>query len=119
MAHVAGLVATGHYPNPLPHADVVTTTTHKTLRGPRGGLILARENPQIAKKLNSMVFPGTQGGPLMHVIAAKAVAFLEALQPEFKHLPGPGSGQRPRDVRAAGASAASTSSPAAPTITCS
>jgi glycine hydroxymethyltransferase len=84
MAHVAGLVATGHYPNPLPHADVVTTTTHKTLRGPRGGLILARENPQITKKLNSMVFPGTQGGPLMHVIAAKAVAFLEALQPEFK-----------------------------------
>ena len=84
MAHVAGLVATGHYPNPLPHADVVTTTTHKTLRGPRGGLILARENPDIAKKLNSMVFPGTQGGPLMHVIAAKAVAFLEALQPEFK-----------------------------------
>ncbi|HTV76711.1 MAG TPA: serine hydroxymethyltransferase [Steroidobacteraceae bacterium] len=84
MAHVAGLVATGHYPNPLPHADVVTTTTHKTLRGPRGGLILARENPEIAKKLSSMVFPGTQGGPLMHVIAAKAVAFLEALQPEFK-----------------------------------
>jgi glycine hydroxymethyltransferase len=84
MAHVAGLIATGHYPNPLPHADVVTTTTHKTLRGPRGGLILARENPAIAKKLNSMVFPGTQGGPLMHVIAAKAVAFLEALQPEFK-----------------------------------
>jgi glycine hydroxymethyltransferase len=84
MAHVAGLVATGHYPNPLPFADVVTTTTHKTLRGPRGGLILARENPEIAKKLNSMVFPGTQGGPLMHVIAAKAVAFLEALQPEFK-----------------------------------
>jgi glycine hydroxymethyltransferase len=84
MAHVAGLVATGHYPNPLPYADVVTTTTHKTLRGPRGGLILARENPEITKKLNSMVFPGTQGGPLMHVIAAKAVAFLEALQPEFK-----------------------------------
>ena len=84
MAHVAGLVATGHYPNPLPFADVVTTTTHKTLRGPRGGLILARENPEITKKLSSMVFPGTQGGPLMHVIAAKAVAFLEALQPEFK-----------------------------------
>ena len=83
MAHVAGLVATGHYPTPLPYADVVTTTTHKTLRGPRGGLIMARENPEIAKKLGSMVFPGTQGGPLMHVIAAKAVAFLEALQPEF------------------------------------
>jgi glycine hydroxymethyltransferase len=84
MAHVAGLVATGHYPNPVPIADVVTTTTHKTLRGPRGGLILARSNEALTKKLNSMVFPGTQGGPLMHVIAAKAVALLEALQPEFK-----------------------------------
>jgi glycine hydroxymethyltransferase len=83
MAHVAGLVAAGVYPNPIPFADVVTTTTHKTLRGPRGGLILCRANPDIEKKLNSMVFPGTQGGPLMHVIAAKAVAFLEALQPEF------------------------------------
>ena len=83
MAHVAGLVATGHYPNPIPHADVVTTTTHKTLRGPRGGLILARENFEITKKLSSLVFPGTQGGPLMHVIAAKAVALKEALQPEF------------------------------------
>ncbi|MGD8689671.1 MAG: serine hydroxymethyltransferase [Gammaproteobacteria bacterium] len=84
MAHVAGLVAAGLYPNPVPFADVVTTTTHKTLRGPRGGMILARENEEIARKLNSMVFPGTQGGPLMHVIAAKAVAFLEALQPEFE-----------------------------------
>ena len=84
MAHVAGLVAAGVYPNPLPLADVVTTTTHKTLRGPRGGLILARPNDEITKKFNSLVFPGTQGGPLMHVIAAKAVAFLEALQPEFK-----------------------------------
>ena len=84
MAHVAGLVAAGEYPNPVPHADVVTTTTHKTLRGPRGGLILARSNPDIEKKLNSLVFPGTQGGPLMHVIAGKAVALLEALQPEFK-----------------------------------
>ena len=84
MAHVAGLVAAGCYPNPVPLADVVTTTTHKTLRGPRGGLILARANDEITKKLNSLVFPGTQGGPLMHVIAAKAVAFLEALQPEFK-----------------------------------
>jgi glycine hydroxymethyltransferase len=83
MAHVAGLVAAGVYPNPIPVADVVTTTTHKTLRGPRGGLILARSNPEIEKKLNSLVFPGTQGGPLMHVIAAKAVALLEALQPEF------------------------------------
>jgi glycine hydroxymethyltransferase len=84
MAHVAGLVAAGVYPSPVPYADVVTTTTHKTLRGPRGGLILARANDEITKKLNSLIFPGTQGGPLMHVIAAKAVAFLEALQPEFK-----------------------------------
>jgi glycine hydroxymethyltransferase len=84
MAHVAGLVAAGIYPDPVQIADVTTTTTHKTLRGPRGGLILARANEEIEKKLNSTVFPGTQGGPLMHVIAAKAVAFLEALQPEFK-----------------------------------
>src|SRR5580692_2848130 len=84
MAHVAGLVAAGLYPNPVPIADVVTTTTHKTLRGPRGGLILARPHAELHKKFNSMVFPGTQGGPLMHVIAAKAVAFLEALKPEFK-----------------------------------
>ena len=84
MAHVAGLVAAGLYPNPVPIADVVTTTTHKTLAGPRGGLILARKNEAIEKKLNSAVFPGGQGGPLMHVIAAKAVAFKEALQPEFK-----------------------------------
>ena len=84
MAHVAGLVAAGEYPNPVSIADVTTTTTHKTLRGPRGGLILARPNDEIHKKMNSLVFPGTQGGPLMHVIAAKAVAFLEALQPEFK-----------------------------------
>jgi len=83
MAHVAGLVAAGVYPSPVPLADVTTTTTHKTLRGPRGGLILARANPEIEKKLNSIVFPGIQGGPLMHVIAAKAVAFKEALQPEF------------------------------------
>jgi glycine hydroxymethyltransferase len=84
MAHVAGLVAAGVYPNPVPFADVVTTTTHKTLRGPRGGMILARgNNEEITKKLNSWIFPGTQGGPLMHVIAAKAVAFLEAMQPEF------------------------------------
>ena len=84
MAHVAGLVASGHYPNPVPHADVVTTTTHKTLRGPRGGLILARRNDELTKKFNSLVFPGTQGGPLMHVIAAKAVAFKEAMEPSFK-----------------------------------
>jgi len=84
MAHVAGLVAAGLYPNPVPFADVVTTTTHKTLRGPRGGLILAREHPDLHKKFNSLIFPGMQGGPLMHVIAAKAVSFLEAMQPEFK-----------------------------------
>jgi len=84
MAHVAGLVATGIYPSPVQIADVTTTTTHKTLRGPRGGLILARSNPDVEKKLNSLVFPGTQGGPLMHVIAAKAVALKEAMAPEFR-----------------------------------
>jgi len=84
MAHVAGLVAAGVYPNPVQIADVTTSTTHKTLRGPRGGIILAKANEEIAKKLQSIVFPGTQGGPLMHVIAAKAVAFKEALDPEFK-----------------------------------
>jgi glycine hydroxymethyltransferase len=83
MAHVAGLVAAGVYPSPVNIADVTTSTTHKTLRGPRGGIILARSNPEVEKKLNSLVFPGTQGGPLMHVIAAKAVAFKEALEPEF------------------------------------
>ncbi|MBJ89717.1 MAG: serine hydroxymethyltransferase [Woeseia sp.] len=83
MAHVAGLVATGHYPNPVPIADVVTTTTHKTLRGPRGGLILARKNDELTKRFSSLVFPGMQGGPLMHVIAAKAVALLEAMDPRF------------------------------------
>lgn len=84
MAHVAGLVAVGLYPTPIPYADVVTTTTHKTLRGPRGGLILAKENEDLHKKINSSVMPGSQGGPLMHVIAAKAVCFKEALEPEFK-----------------------------------
>ena len=84
MAHVAGLIAAGHYPSPVQIADVTTTTTHKTLRGPRGGLILAKANPEVEKKLNSLVFPGIQGGPLMHVIAAKAVAFKEALDPSFK-----------------------------------
>jgi glycine hydroxymethyltransferase len=84
MAHVAGLVAAGLYPNPLPHAHVVTSTTHKTLRGPRGGVILAIADEEMEKALNSVVFPGTQGGPLMHAIAAKAVAFKEALDPEFK-----------------------------------
>ena len=84
MAHVAGLVAAGLYPNPVPIADVVTSTTHKSLRGPRGGLILCKNNPELEKKFNSNIFPGIQGGPLMHVIAAKAVAFKEALEPEFK-----------------------------------
>ena len=84
MAHVAGLIAAGVYPSPVGIADVTTSTTHKTLRGPRGGIILAKSNPEVEKKLNSMIFPGTQGGPLMHIIAAKAVAFKEALQPEFK-----------------------------------
>lgn len=84
MAHVAGLVAAGLYPNPVPYADVVTSTTHKSLRGPRGGLILCKSNPDLEKKINSNIFPGIQGGPLMHVIAAKAVAFKEALTPEFK-----------------------------------
>ncbi|TGD75646.1 serine hydroxymethyltransferase [Mangrovimicrobium sediminis] len=83
MAHVAGLVAAGVYPNPVPFADVVTSTTHKTLRGPRGGIILARANEELEKKFNSAVFPGGQGGPLMHVIAAKAVSFKEAMSPEF------------------------------------
>ncbi len=83
MAHYAGLIAAGVYPNPVPHADVVTSTTHKSLRGPRGGIILMNDEA-IAKKINSAIFPGIQGGPLMHVIAAKAVAFKEALAPEFK-----------------------------------
>jgi glycine hydroxymethyltransferase len=82
MAHYAGLIAAGVYPNPVPHADVVTSTTHKSLRGPRGGILLMKDH--VAKQINSAVFPGIQGGPLMHVIAAKAVAFQEALQPEFK-----------------------------------
>ena len=88
MAHVAGLIATGHYPSPIPYADVCTTTTHKTLRGPRGGLILARANDALTKKFNSLVFPGTQGGPLMHVIAAKAIALKEAMEPGFKDYQG-------------------------------
>ncbi len=84
IAHIAGLIAAGLSPSPMAYADVVTTTTHKTLRGPRGGMILAKANEDLEKKLNSALFPGSQGGPLMHVIAAKAVAFLEALQPSFK-----------------------------------
>lgn len=86
MAHVAGLVAAGLYPNPIPVATAVTTTTHKTLRGPRGGMILAKQNEALEKKFNAFIFPGSQGGPLMHVIAAKAVAFKEALMPEFKEV---------------------------------
>ena len=88
MAHVSGLIASGHYPSPVNIADVVTSTTHKTLRGPRGSIILAKDNPDLTKRFNSLVFPGTQGGPLMHVIAAKAVAFKEALNPEFKEYQG-------------------------------
>jgi len=84
MAHVSGLVAAGLYPSPVPYADVVTSTTHKTLRGPRSGIILAKKNEDLEKKLNSAVFPGSQGGPLMHVIAAKAICFKEALDPEFR-----------------------------------
>lgn len=84
MAHVSGLIAAGLYPSPVPYADVVTSTTHKTLRGPRSGIILAKKNEALEKKLNSAVFPGSQGGPLMHVIAAKAVCFKEALDPEFR-----------------------------------
>ena len=87
MAHIAGLVAAGIYPNPLPYAHVVTTTTHKTLAGPRGGLILAKGGDEnLYRKLNSAVFPGQQGGPLMHVIAAKAIAFKEAMEPEFQYV---------------------------------
>ena len=85
MAHVSGLVAAKLYPSPVPYADVVTSTTHKTLRGPRSGIILAKKNEEIEKKLNSAVLPGSQGGPLMHVIAAKALCFKEALEPDFKN----------------------------------
>lgn len=84
MAHVSGLIAGGVYPNPVPYADVVTSTTHKTLRGPRSGIILSRDDGDLAKRFNSLIFPGTQGGPLMHVIAAKAVSFKEAMEPEFR-----------------------------------
>ena len=93
MAHYAGLIAAGVYPNPVPHADVVTSTTHKSLRGPRGGIILCNDEA-IAKKINSAIFPGIQGGPLMHVIAGKAVAFKEALTPEFKAYQDPGGQER-------------------------
>ena len=116
MAHFAGLVAGGVHPSPLPHAHVVTTTTHKTLRGPRGGVILTNDE-ELAKKINSAVFPGLQGGPLMHVIAAKAVAFGEALRPAFKLY----AEERRRKRQGAGGdaegAAGSISSPAAPTPT--
>ena len=115
MAHFAGLVAAGVFPSPLPHAHVVTTTTHKTLRGPRGGMVLPND-PEIGKKINSAVFPGLQGGPLMHVIAAKAVAFGEALRPEFKRLQ-QRSWTTPGAGRDAGRARASRSSRAAPTAT--
>jgi hypothetical protein len=100
MAHYAGLIAAGFYPNPVPHADVVTSTTHKTLRGPRGGIILMKAEHE--KALNSAIFPGLQGGPLMHVIAAKAVAFKEAATPGIPQLPGTGDRQRPRHGARAG-----------------
>jgi glycine hydroxymethyltransferase len=100
MAHYAGLIAAGCYPNPVPYADVVTSTTHKTLRGPRGGVILMKAEHE--KAINSAIFPGLQGGPLMHVIAAKAVAFKEALTPAFRRLPGAGGRQRPRTVQGVG-----------------
>ena len=116
MAHFAGLVAAGVHPSPFPHAHVVTSTTHKTLRGPRGGLILANDE-ELGKKINAAMFPGLQGGPLMHVIAAKAVAFGEALQPDFKTYgrarPEQCQGARPRPWSTAGW----TWSPAAPTPT--
>ena len=114
MAHFAGLVAGGVHPSPLPHAHVVTTTTHKTLRGPRGGMILSNDE-EIGKKINSAVFPGLQGGPLMHVIAAKAVAFGEALRPEFKTYAQAPSSRMPRCWPRRCSRAGSTSSPAAPT----
>ena len=116
MAHYAGLIAAGIYPNPLPHADVVTSTTHKSLRGPRGGIVLMND-AAIAKKINSAIFPGIQGGPLMHVIAAKAVAFQEALAPEFKAYQQQVVEERRRARRDADASAACASSAAAPRAT--
>jgi glycine hydroxymethyltransferase len=112
MAHYAGLIAAGVYPNPVPHADVVTSTTHKSLRGPRGGIILMKAEHE--KAINSAIFPGLQGGPLMHVIAAKAVAFKEALQPVVQGLPAAGGQERPGRGRDADRSAACASSAAAP-----
>ena len=116
MAHIAGLVAAGVHPSPVPYADVVTTTTHKTLRGPRGGLILCNDEA-IYKKINSAVFPGTQGGPLEHIIAAKAVCFGEALKPEFKAYAAADREERRGPGRGADEARASVWSPAAPTTT--
>ncbi len=118
MAHIAGLIATGLHPSPFPHAHVVTSTTHKTLRGPRGGLILA-DDPELAKKLNSALFPGLQGGPLMHVIAAKAVAFEEALRSDFKAYAQAVLSRTPGRSPMRWSRVAWTWCPAAPTITCS
>ena len=115
MAHFAGLVAGGAYPSPVPHADVVTTTTHKTLRGPRGGLILCKA--EHAKAIDKAVFPGSQGGPLEHVIAAKAVCFKEALDPSFKDYAQQRRRERARAGRGARRRTASRSCPAAPTTT--
>jgi glycine hydroxymethyltransferase len=114
MAHIAGLVAAGVHPSPVPHADFVTSTTHKTLRGPRGGIILCRE--KFAQDIDKQVFPGIQGGPLMHIIAAKAVCFLEALQPVVQDLPAAGGAQRPDHGRGL-SKPGCASSPAAPTTT--
>jgi glycine hydroxymethyltransferase len=115
MAHIAGLVAAGVHPSPVPHADFVTTTTHKTLRGPRGGLILCRE--KFAQDMDKQVFPGIQGGPLMHIIAAKAVCFLEALQPSFKTYAEQVVQERPGAMAAALAKPGCASARAAPTTT--
>ena len=114
MAHFAGLVAGGAHPSPFPHAHVVTTTTHKTLRGPRGGMILTNDE-DLAKKINSAIFPGMQGGPLMHVIAAKAVAFGEALTPEFNASTRRRWWRTPRRLPRRCSPAATSLSPAAPT----
>ncbi len=115
MAHIAGLVAGGVHPSPVPHADFVTTTTHKTLRGPRGGMVLCRE--KYAKDLDRSVFPGVQGGPLMHVIAGKAVCFKEAAEPAFAALSAAGRRQRQASRRVARHGRVPASSAAAPTTT--
>ena len=115
MAHIAGLVAAGVHPSPVPYSDFVTTTTHKTLRGPRAGLVLCRE--RYAKDIDRALFPGVQGGPLVHIVAAKAVCFKEAAEPSFAGVPAGGRGQREPPGGEAGRPAASAWSAAAPTIT--